>query len=91
MQLSQFVNTFTYAYKLDVNSHNWHNFKDGWSLYTDISKEAARMGINFGPSGAFKLFDNSAFTLCPTYPSKLVFPKAMSQKQIEGCSEFRTK
>jgi len=91
MQLSQFQNTFPYVHKIDVNDKNWENYRDGWSLYTDIKKEAARQGINFATSEQFQLLDNSDFRLCATYPSKLIVPKAMSLKQIEACSKFRTK
>jgi len=42
MQLSQFQNTFPYVHKLDVNDQNWESYRDGWSLYTNIVKEARR-------------------------------------------------
>jgi myotubularin-related protein 6/7/8 len=91
MQLSQFQNTFPYHHKIDVNDYNWSKYADGWAVYENIIKEAARQGIDFGSSEQFQLFDNRDFRLCATYPTYLVLPKSMSQKHIEACSKFRTK
>ena len=65
---------------------------DGWSIFTDIRKDARRMGIKFEKSTCkFRLYDNTKFQLCETYPAYLIVPATLSDEHIIACSKFRTK
>jgi myotubularin-related protein 6/7/8 len=67
------------------------HYKDGWKLYTDITGEARRMGIDFATSTMFTAFDNSNYQLCQTYPRKLIMPKKVSDRKVYGAAQFRSK
>lgn len=84
-------NTFSFCHAIDINDQNWINFVDGWAIYEDVTRDAARMGIDLKASKHFRLFNNENFQVCSTYPKNFIVPRKMKDKQVIDCSKFRTK
>ena len=68
---------FAYHYRININDDNWVYYSDGWSIYSDITQDAKRMGINLSNSQLFRVCNNEQFQICATYPKKIIVPKAM--------------
>lgn len=49
------------------------------------------MGIDFTTSKYFRLFKNTDYGVCSTYPELIIVPKTMRDNQVIACSKFRTK
>ena len=63
---------------------------DGWSLYS-AEKEFARQGLGTTyPQWRFTAL-NQDYTLCPTYPAKLVIPKSVSDNVVSYGAKYRSK
>lgn len=60
-------------------------------MFENIAEDAARMGIDLENSNHFRMFDNTNYYVCATYPSKFIVPKQMKDEQVIACSKFRTK
>ena len=60
---------------------------NGWEIY-DCEKEFTRQKIDF--EYTYIKLDNSNFSLCPSYPEKIIVPK-MDIEDIKKCANFRTK
>mmetsp|Transcript_30160 Transcript_30160/g.46073 ORF Transcript_30160/g.46073 Transcript_30160/m.46073 type:complete len:128 (-) Transcript_30160:628-1011(-) len=76
---------FTYKYSLSAESVN------GWDLASDIESELARQGLELASCDYLQAVDNSNFSICSTYPPKLVLPAKISLESIVKASKFRTK
>ena len=68
--------------------------KDYWNLY-NIEKEFKRQEVDFQSNNPkFILIDNTSFTICESYPKKLIVPNLKTKnilKDIKICADFRTK
>ena len=70
--------------------HHRPAFRDiGWR-FADLMTEYARLGLTNRPS-EWRLFDNSTWSLCDTYPSLLVLPAAFSDQDVWTASAHRSK
>ena len=77
---------FAYLYKNQNNLINKKNIK----IY-NFFDEFRRQGINLNTTKEFRLIKNDDYTLCESYPKKLIIPYNISNEQIRQCAEFRTK
>ena len=82
------INFFNYAYTYR-NLNNTNN-KKNIKIY-NLLEEFKRQGINFSTSQEFRIIKNTDYTLCESYPKKLIIPYNISNEQIKQCAEFRTK
>jgi len=63
---------------------------DGWNFFDPLS-EHSRMGL-LDPSSHFRVTGiNYGYRLIPTYPSTLVVPKSINDKELENMTSFRSK
>ncbi|KAF5389902.1 hypothetical protein D9757_003599 [Collybiopsis confluens] len=63
---------------------------DGWSIYS-AREEFGRMGIG-SRTKAWRFTDvNKEYSLCPTYPSKLIVPTRISDTTLQYASKYRSK
>ena len=77
---------FAYSYKKQNSLITKKNIK----IY-NFFDEFKRQGITLPSNKEFRLIKNNDFTLCETYPKKLIIPYNISDEQIKKCAEFRTK
>ena len=49
-------------------------------MFENIAEDAARMGIDLENSNHFRMFDNTNYYVCATYPSKFIVPKQMKDE-----------
>eukprot|EP01105_Mastigella_eilhardi_P005109 TRINITY_DN1689_c1_g1_i5.p1 TRINITY_DN1689_c1_g1~~TRINITY_DN1689_c1_g1_i5.p1 ORF type:complete len:909 (-),score=186.25 TRINITY_DN1689_c1_g1_i5:81-2807(-) len=75
-------NNIQYAFMNNVVSDY-----DGWNVYNPVM-EFSRLGI---PNEDWRLTDINAAYKASTYPSVLCVPAAVSDAQLAGCMEFRSK
>jgi len=79
---------------LELNQKVWHT-------YSSPIKEFLRQGCSFYQQNAnvalprnrqalFQTYDNSSFSLCQTYPAKLVFPAQTELATVEDSAKFRS-
>ena len=86
-------NYFQYAYlnKKNFDKNNFgKEYINGWDIY-DFEKEYERQGVDFKSSFRFRIFDNSDFKFCATYPKKFVVPLSIKDEELKECATFRTK
>ena len=86
-------NYFQYAYlnKKNFDKNNFgKEYINGWDIY-DFQKEYERQGIDFKTSFRFRIFDNSDFKFCETYPKNFVVPLNIKDEDLKECATFRTK
>ena len=84
----------------NYNNNNQNNKKkqikkNYWELY-DIEKEFIRQEVDFNSKTKSKyyLIDNSSFTICESYPKKIIIPNLGTKNILEDikiCADFRTK
>ena len=65
------------------------NSDNGWR-FADLRTEYTRLGLMNSPM-EWRVFDNSTWSLCDTYPSLLVLPTAFSDQDIWTASAHRSK
>ena len=94
-----FEKAFSYKLKINKqlkdNNKNLIQKKNYWEIY-DIEKEFTRQKVDFNSKQKSKyyLIDNSSFTICETYPKKIIIPNLGTKNIIEDiktCANFRTK
>ena len=49
-------------------------------MYTDITQDAKRMGIDLDKSPLFRVCNNEQYQLCSTYPKKIIVPRVMKDE-----------
>ena len=89
--ISLLPNSFLFNHYIDINDNNWTRYVDGWRMYESIEADVARMGIDLSTSEHFRLFDNSNYSVCKTYPAKFIVPQKLADSVVVECSNFRTK
>ena len=89
--VSLLPNSFLFNHYIDINDNNWTRFVDGWQIYSSIEADVKRMGIDLATNDHFRLFDNSNYSVCGTYPAKFIVPKKLADSMVIECSNFRTK
>jgi hypothetical protein len=77
---------------LALSYNNTSKGLNGWMIY-NIEKEFQRQGLDFeSEKSKFILSNiNEEYSICPSYPSKLIIPRYIKKHQIKECSLFRTK
>ena len=80
---------FNYAYSYYAAENSYMD-QPNVKIY-NFSKEFMRQEIDFSTEKKFEIFNNSDFKFCETYPKKLIVPYNMSNEDLAGCAEFRTK
>ncbi|ODQ66103.1 phosphatases II [Nadsonia fulvescens var. elongata DSM 6958] len=64
---------------------------NGWKIY-DKKREWERMGLNFFKDSSWRITNlNTDYKLCPSYPSYIVVPSAISDTVIIHAAKFRSK
>ena len=77
-----------------IGSGNWKSIAPPssfhpWNSYIDLRKDYTRMGIL--SCGRWRIFDNSKYQLCSTYPPYLAIPKEINDQQLLNAANFRSK
>ena len=72
---------FAYFYKNNMKLNGW--------LYSDVRSEYRRQGIL--DCSELRVFDNSTWSLCETYPPYVVLPKGLSDVDTWTASAHRSK
>ena len=83
-----------FYFKNKNNNDNKNNPNNYWDIY-DIEKEFNRQKIDFESNKSkYYLIDNSSFSICESYPKKLIVPNLNTKNILEDikiCADFRTK
>ena len=83
-----------FYFKNKNNNDNKNNPNNYWDIY-DIEKEFNRQKIDFKSNKSkYYLIDNSSFSICESYPKKLIVPNLNTKNILEDikiCADFRTK
>ena len=92
-------NAFAFRYKPSVSKNV--EIVPGWANM-DLDDEYERLGLTkkkgggdilgslAGTSHPWRMSDaNSGYSLCPTYPSKIIVPRAIGDEQLERIAGFR--
>ena len=80
---------------INQNNKKKQNKKNCWELY-DIEEEFIRQEVDFksNKKSKYYLLDNSSFTICESYPKKIIVPNLNTKNILEDikiCADFRTK
>jgi hypothetical protein len=90
----EIIFAFEYQYDPKISESDQEDKKiNGWRVYQDPNKEFERQGIDFKDKLCpFREFwCNSDFSVCNSYPKKLIVPHGLSDHEIKKCANFRTK
>ena len=83
-----------FNFKNTNNNNNKNNQNNFWDIY-DIEKEFNRQGVDIKSNKSkYYLLDNSSFSICESYPKKLIVPNLNTKNIIQDikiCADFRTK
>ncbi len=63
---------------------------DGWNLYS-LDDDMARMHVLDDTATPWRIVTNDRYTLCSTYPTRIIVPKSLTDTAIERVKSFRSR